>query len=229
MSVPSVVGSVAVAAAASGALAMPQAAGSTTEAADALDAGPGRPQSSSPESAGALDSVVAAGQSLSAETAEVAQLAHTTVVTQQREAAAAEAARAEREGKKWVLPVSNYRITAGFGSPGRLWANRHTGLDFAAPSGTEVRAISRGEIISAEYDGNYGNKIAIQHWDGTVTWYCHLSRFVLRSGEVMPGTVIGRVGSTGNSTGPHLHLEIHPDGGDAVNPRSWLEEQGLSV
>jgi murein DD-endopeptidase MepM/ murein hydrolase activator NlpD len=68
----------------------------------------------------------------------------------------------------------------------------------------------------------------VRHWDGTETWYCHLSRYVLRSGEVQPGTQIGSVGSTGNSTGPHLHLEVHPDGGDAVNPRSWFAERGLS-
>lgn len=218
------------AAAASGALAMPQAAGSPSHTTgDALQAEPGRPQASSTPGAGALDTVVAAGASLTAETAETAQAAHATIVTQQREAAAAEAARAEREGKTWVLPVSDYRITAGFGSAGRMWSSRHTGLDFAAPSGTEVRAISRGEIIFAGYDGPYGNKIIVRHWDGTETWYCHLSRFVMREGEVMPGTVIGRVGSTGNSSGPHLHLEIHPDGGEPVNPRSWLDEHGVSV
>lgn len=206
---------------------MPSAVGSPK--ADNLSAIPERPQAQDAAAAsGALDTVVAAGQSLSAETSETAQTAHTQIVEQQRTEAAEQAARAEREAKRWLMPLSNYRITAGFGAGGSLWANRHTGMDFAAPSGTEVRAISSGEIISASWDGPYGNKIVVRHWDDTETWYCHLSRFVVRSGSVTAGQVIGRVGSTGKSTGPHLHLEIHPDGGDAVNPRSWLEDHGLN-
>jgi murein DD-endopeptidase MepM/ murein hydrolase activator NlpD len=226
---PSVIGSAAMVAAASGALAMPQAAGSISAAGDPLEAEPGRPHAADTSAAGALDTIAAAGASLTTESTETAQQAHAQVVEQQRKDAAERAARAEREGKRWVLPVSNYRITAGFGSAGRMWSNRHTGLDFAAPSGTEVRSISRGEIIFAGYDGPYGNKIVIRHWDGTETWYCHLSRYIQRSGGVMPGTPIGRVGSTGNTTGPHLHLEIHPDGGDPVNPRTWLADHGLTV
>ena len=207
---------------------MPHAVGNT-DSADGLNAIAQRPQEPAALSEGALDSLVAAEESLAAETGEVATEAHTRIVEQQRIEAAEAAARAEREAKRWLLPVDGYRITAGFGAGGSMWSNRHTGLDFAAPTGTEVRSLSSGEIIFAGYDGPYGNKIIIRHWDGTETWYCHLSRFVLRSGEVAPGEVIGRVGSTGNSTGPHLHLEVHPDGGDPVNPRSWLEDHGVNV
>lgn len=229
VSVPSVVGSVAVAAAASGALAMPQAAGSTNAESDgSLGAIAQRPQQDVGRG-GALDTVAAAGESLTAQTSETAQEAHVRIMEQQRREAAAAAARAEREAKRWLAPVSSYRITAGFGAGGSMWSSRHTGLDFAADMGDEVYALSSGEIIFAGYDGPYGNKIVVRHWDGTEVWYCHLSRFDLRSGEVKPGEVIGRVGSTGNSTGPHLHLEVHPDGGEPVNPRSWLEEQGVSV
>lgn len=193
-----------------------------------LRAIPERPQTQSTIGTGGLETVVAAGESLSAETSETAQTAHTQIVEQQRRDAAEQAARAEREAKRWLLPVSNYRITAGFGSGGSMWASTHTGLDFAAPTGTEVRAISSGEVIFAGWEGPYGNKIAIRHWDGTVSWYAHLSRFVVRSGTVTAGQIIGRVGSTGNSTGPHLHLEIHPGGGGAVNPRTWLKEHGVT-
>ncbi|WP_162606674.1 M23 family metallopeptidase [Jiangella asiatica] len=208
---------------------MPHAAGSPTDPED-LNAIAQRPQGQvAASSGGALDTLAAAEQSLTAEATETAQEAHTRIVEQQRVEAAEAAARAEREAKRWLAPLSDYRISAGFGAGGSMWSNRHTGLDFAAPTGTEVRAISSGEIVFAEYDGPYGNKIAIEHWDGTVVWYCHLSRFVLRSGEVAPGEVIGQVGSTGNSTGPHLHLEVHPDGGDPVNPRTWLEEQGIGI
>lgn len=209
---------------------MPSATGAPTDA-SALDTAPTRPQPARDSaSAGALDTVAEAGQVLSDQTSIAAKAGHDKIITEQREAAAAAAARAERESKKWVLPLTDYRISAGFGSSGRMWASTHTGLDFAAPTGTEVRALSKGTVIFAGWDGAYGNKIEIRHWDGTVTWYGHLSRFVLREGaEVMPGDVIGRVGSTGNSTGPHLHLEVHPDGGGAVNPRTWLANLGINV
>jgi murein DD-endopeptidase MepM/ murein hydrolase activator NlpD len=219
-----------VAAAASGALAMPQAAGSTPLGSDdTLGAVAQRPQAQGLGSAEAIDTVVAAGESLTAQASETAQAAHARIVEKQRREAAEAAARAEREAKRWLLPLSSYRITAGFGSGGAMWSSLHTGLDFAASMGTDVMAISSGEIVFAGWDGPYGNKIVIRHWDGTEVWYCHLSRFTVRSGEVAPGDVIGSVGSTGNSTGPHLHLEVHPEGGDAVNPRTWLEEHGVSV
>ncbi len=195
-----------------------------------LDAVPERPLTSVTD-AGALDTISDAGQSLTSEASQTANRAHSGIVEQQRLDAAEAAARAEREAKRWVSPLTaNYRITAGFGSTGRMWSAGHEGLDLAAPQGSEVRALSRGEIIFAGWDGPYGQRVAIRHWDGTVSWYAHLSRIVQESGAVEPGTVIGRVGSTGNSTGPHLHLEIRQNGGDTpVNPRAWLAEQGLNL
>lgn len=144
------------------------------------------------------------------------------------EAAAAEEARIEA-GRDWVSPVSDYRITATFDQAGGRWARNHTGIDLAAPTGTKVRSISSGKVIFAGNDGAYGNKIAIEHWDGTVSWYCHLDSFDVQSGRVQTGDLIGRIGTTGNTTGPHLHLEIHPGGGDAVNPRSWLADHGVDL
>lgn len=129
----------------------------------------------------------------------------------------------------WVLPVSNFKLSAGFGDGGSLWSHNHTGQDFAAPIGTSVRSVGAGEIIYAGYDGPYGNKIEVRHWDGTVTWYCHLSGYAERSGYVAPGEVIGYVGSTGNSTGPHLHFEVRPGGGDPIDPLPWLRSFGLDV
>jgi murein DD-endopeptidase MepM/ murein hydrolase activator NlpD len=223
---PSAVGSLAVIAAASGAVTTPEALAVTTVVAgDSLTTVPERPQATN--TSGALDPVDAAGKSLTAESTQLAKNVNAALVEAERKAAAERAARAERERKKWVLPLGSYRVSAGFGAVGRLWASRHTGLDLSAPYGVPVQAMSSGEIIFAGYDGPYGNKIVIRHWDGTETWYCHLSRYVQRSGEVKPGTQIGNVGSTGNSTGPHLHLEVHPDGGDAVNPQSWFAERDL--
>ncbi len=127
----------------------------------------------------------------------------------------------------WALPVARYQLSAGFGASSRLWSRRHTGQDFAAPYGTSVRAVRSGVVISAGWDGAFGQKIVVRHEDGTTTWYCHLSSFVVTSGSVNSGEVIGRVGSTGNSTGNHLHFEVHPGGGDAVDPMPWLRRHGL--
>jgi murein DD-endopeptidase MepM/ murein hydrolase activator NlpD len=141
---------------------------------------------------------------------------------------AAEKDRKAREAArpKWVLPVDHYRLTAGFGEYG-LWSSMHTGQDFAAPEGTPIHAVGDGKIIFAGYDGAYGNKIAIQHPDGTVTWYAHMSAFIRTSGTVKAGEVIGRIGSTGHTTGPHLHLEVRPHNGDPIPPLTWLREHGL--
>jgi murein DD-endopeptidase MepM/ murein hydrolase activator NlpD len=128
---------------------------------------------------------------------------------------------------EWVLPVQKFRLSAGFGRSGSMWSKLHTGQDFASPMGTPVRSVGEGKIIDASYDGPYGNRIQVQLKDGTVTWYCHLSAYERRSGYVEAGTVIGYVGSTGNSTGPHLHFEVHPSGGDAIDPLPWLRGRGL--
>lgn len=128
---------------------------------------------------------------------------------------------------RWVVPVAHYEITATFGAGGGLWAEDHTGLDFAAPEGTPVMATAAGEVTSTTYDSSYGNQIVVTHDDGTQTWYCHLSSFYVTPGEsVGRGETIAAVGSTGNATGPHLHLEVHPGGGAAVDPYPYLQARG---
>lgn len=143
---------------------------------------------------------------------------------------AAEDARraAEAARPKWVAPVRGYRLTAGFGDYG-LWSSTHTGQDFAAPYGTAVGAVGDGRVVSAGYDGAYGNKVVVEHEDGTVTWYAHLSEILRTSGVVKAGDPIGRVGSTGNSTGDHLHLEVRPSPDSPVPPLTWLREHGVAV
>jgi murein DD-endopeptidase MepM/ murein hydrolase activator NlpD len=203
--------------------ATPEAEGQT------LNASLERPQDSDHEDTSAFESVIAAGESLSEKTTEQTKEVHDEILEERKKAEEREEARKEREGKVWVSPLSDYRVTASFGSRSSLWSSYHPGIDLAADYGTDVRAVSRGEIIFAGWDGAYGKKIAIQHWDGTVTWYGHLSRIAFTSGTVEPGTIIGGVGSTGNSTGPHLHLEVRPADGDPVNPATWLSEQGLDL
>lgn len=128
----------------------------------------------------------------------------------------------------WVLPVAGYHLTGRFGASSGLWASTHTGLDFAAPEGVEIRSIGPGVVTEASYDGAFGNKTVVRLDDGTVLWYCHQSEFGVEAGQrVAPGDLIGYVGSTGNVTGPHLHLEVHPGNGDPVDPEAWLPEHGL--
>jgi murein DD-endopeptidase MepM/ murein hydrolase activator NlpD len=130
----------------------------------------------------------------------------------------------------WVLPVASYRLSAHYGQTGPHWETIHTGQDFSAPTGTPVRAATAGIVTFASWDGPYGNKIEITHPDGLVTWYAHLSRSDVSAGDtVSTGQQIGLVGSTGNSTGPHLHFEVHPGEGDAVDPVAVLAEHGQRV
>ncbi|MBW8749947.1 MAG: M23 family metallopeptidase [Propionibacteriales bacterium] len=126
-----------------------------------------------------------------------------------------------------VLPVHGYRLTGRFGDRSSLWTSVHTGLDFAAGSGTPIHSVAAGRVVSTGYDGRYGNKTVLRLADGTELWFCHQSRIDVEVGEqVRPGEVIGAIGSTGNVTGPHLHLEVRPGGGDPVDPFAWLRQRG---
>lgn len=130
--------------------------------------------------------------------------------------------------RPWVLPVVGYHLTGRFGQTSGLWSSTHTGLDFAAPEGTEIRSIGPGQVVSTQYDDAYGNKTVVKLDDGTELWYCHQSEFGVEPGQrVRPGDVIGYVGSTGNVTGPHLHLEVHPAGGEPIDPEAWLPGRRL--
>lgn len=144
-------------------------------------------------------------------------------------ARATEERAAEIALNQWVLPTSNYRLTARFGMSGSYWSSNHTGLDFAAPSGTPTVSISAGTVTETGYAGAYGNRVIITHNDGTEVWYCHLSSVGVQPGQtVAAGQQIGTVGSTGNSTGPHLHLEVRPGGGDPVDPERALAVNGIT-
>ncbi len=132
---------------------------------------------------------------------------------------------------QWVLPVAPgvYHLTARFGDYSSLWSHFHTGLDFAADTGTPIMAVAGGTITETGYSGAYGNRTIETLPDGTELWYCHQNEFGTAVGDVVkPGQVIGYVGSTGNVTGPHLHLEVHPGGGDPVDPYTALQVHGLN-
>lgn len=129
----------------------------------------------------------------------------------------------------WFLPTSSYTLTSHYGVAGSMWSSGyHTGLDFAAPTGTPVKAVGSGKVISAGWSGAYGYRIVLKLDDGTEVWYCHLSSMSVTSGSVGAGETIGRVGATGNVTGAHLHLEVRK-GGSTVDPLAWLGSKGLDV
>ncbi|MBK3630581.1 M23 family metallopeptidase [Streptomyces sp. MBT49] len=146
-------------------------------------------------------------------------------------AAKAEAARLAELAKQYTLPTSSYTITSTFGQAGSLWSSGyHTGLDFAAPTGTLIKAVHSGTITEAGWAGSYGYRTILTLDDGTELWFCHQSSISVSVGQkVATGDVIGRVGATGNVTGAHLHLEVHPGGSaDGIDPAAWLRGKGLT-
>ncbi|MFT4288821.1 M23 family metallopeptidase [Nocardioides sp.] len=135
------------------------------------------------------------------------------------------------KANQWQLPVTFgvYRLTARFGQYG-LWSSMHTGLDFACGVGTPIHAVANGTISSAQYDGAYGNKTVETLEDGTEIWYAHQSAFNVKPGQVVhAGEIIGYVGATGHVTGPHVHIEVRPGGGDPIDPYSAMVNQGLTL
>ena len=136
-----------------------------------------------------------------------------------------------RQARQWGPPLERYHITATFGQTSSLWSTVHTGVDLDAVTGTPVRSVGPGTVTFAAYDGSYGNKIVVEHDDGTETWYCHLSQINVSVGAgVTHATVIGLVGATGNVTGDHLHLELRPaGGGDPVDPVVALLAHGIHL
>lgn len=120
-----------------------------------------------------------------------------------------------------TLPVSG-TITSRYGESSSLRKSTHTGLDIACSTGTPIKAVSDGTIIFASYSGSYGNLVKVDHGNGVETWYGHTSKMYVTVGQkVSAGDIIAAVGSTGNSTGSHLHLEIRING-NTINPQKYL-------
>ncbi|MFC1417087.1 M23 family metallopeptidase [Streptacidiphilus cavernicola] len=139
----------------------------------------------------------------------------------------AAAKKAAAEAPRYVLPITAHTgLSALFGQAGTHWMSLHTGIDFPVSTGTQVHAVTDG-TVSTKWNAYYGNMLILTAPDGTQTWYCHLSAYKQRSGTVKAGDVVAYSGDTGNSTGPHLHFEVHPHGGDAIDPLPWLLSHGL--
>ncbi|WP_128976032.1 M23 family metallopeptidase [Streptomyces roseicoloratus] len=137
-----------------------------------------------------------------------------------------EAARREALRPKFMLPVKLHQLSARYGQSGVNWMSVHTGIDFPVQYGTPVMAATDG-TVRTQWNSAYGNMAIVTAPDGTETWYCHLSSTKIRSGKVKAGEVIAYSGNSGNSTGPHLHFEVRPGGGSAIDPLAWLRSHGL--
>ncbi|WP_434683797.1 peptidoglycan DD-metalloendopeptidase family protein [Pseudanabaena minima] len=133
----------------------------------------------------------------------------------------------------YLPDVQDYGLSTGFIWPadgvftsgyGWRWGRIHAGIDIAAPIGTPILAAASGVVEYSQWnDGGYGNMIDIRHADGTITRYAHMNALYVKEGQtVSQGQTIGEMGSTGFSTGPHLHFEIRPNGGSAIDPMAFL-------
>ncbi|MGY6026273.1 M23 family metallopeptidase [Streptomyces spinosirectus] len=133
----------------------------------------------------------------------------------------------------FTLPVNSSAIGTGYKVAGSMWSSGyHTGVDFVVPTGTTVKAVGTGTVVSAGWGGAYGNQVVIRLADGYYAQYGHLSQISVSAGQaVTGGQQLGLSGATGNVTGPHLHFEIRttPNYGSDVDPVSYLRSKGVTV
>jgi murein DD-endopeptidase MepM/ murein hydrolase activator NlpD len=127
---------------------------------------------------------------------------------------------------KFRPPLEDIDLGSGFGMrvhPILRYERLHAGVDLSAPTGTEILAVAKGKVLLAESRGGYGNTVVISHGFGIATVYAHQSRLLVQAGDkVKAGDVIGEIGSTGLSTGPHLHFETRVRG-VPVDPENFID------
>ncbi|MFG1607284.1 peptidoglycan DD-metalloendopeptidase family protein [Actinoplanes sp. NPDC049265] len=128
----------------------------------------------------------------------------------------------------WVNPLPEARVTSCFG---QRWGRLHAGVDLAAPNGTPIRAAGAGVVVAAGAESGYGNAVLIDHGNGFLTHYGHMSAITVTVGRrVLPGTQIGNEGSTGHSTGPHLHFEVHEGHyKNPIEPTTWMRAHNVLI
>ncbi|MDN5918274.1 MAG: M23 family metallopeptidase, partial [Pseudonocardia sp.] len=124
-----------------------------------------------------------------------------------------------------AVRILSGRVSSGFGSRG---GTAHNGLDIAAPIGTPIHVPLAGTVISSGPASGFGQWVRVRHDDGTITVYGHINRSLVSVGDnVAAGQEIAEVGNRGQSTGPHLHIEVVTPGGTKINPKPWLDEHGF--
>ncbi|HEX2772013.1 MAG TPA: M23 family metallopeptidase [Micromonosporaceae bacterium] len=128
----------------------------------------------------------------------------------------------------WVHPMPDAEVTSCYGT---RWGTLHAGIDLADPVDTPIRAVADGIVESAGWvQAGYGISVLIDHGNGYLTHYGHLNREAVRPGEkVEAGEVIGYEGSTGDSTGPHLHFEVHRGAWNQIDPAPWMRSRGVDL
>ncbi|MBX9423928.1 M23 family metallopeptidase [Streptomyces lateritius] len=224
-----------------------QAATGTADAGEALRARilqQAEQQQASADAAEKAAAEKAAAEKAAAEAAAKAEAAEKAAAEAKAKAEAEAKAKAEEEARakaeaerlaqlaaSYSMPLSSYSLSATYMQSGSMWSSGyHTGLDFAAPTGTPLKAVHGATVKSAGWSGSYGYRIVLELEDGTEVWYCHLSSMTVGVGQTVgTGETIGRVGATGNVTGAHLHMEVHTPGGSGIDPAEWLRSKGLSL
>jgi murein DD-endopeptidase MepM/ murein hydrolase activator NlpD len=135
---------------------------------------------------------------------------------------------ADISGSAWVDPLPGAMVTSCFG---QRWGRLHAGVDLAAPDGTPIRAAGAGVVVAAGPAEGYGNAVLIDHGNGFLTHYGHMSVITVTIGQkVATGQQIGNEGSTGHSTGPHLHFEVHQGAyKNPIEPTQWMHDHGVDI
>ncbi|CAL9650061.1 LysM peptidoglycan-binding domain-containing M23 family metallopeptidase [Streptomyces sp. R1] len=133
----------------------------------------------------------------------------------------------------YTSPVAGGTVGTPYHQSGSMWSSGyHTGTDFVVPTGTSLKAVGAGTVVSAGWGGAYGNQVVIKLDEGHYAQYAHLSSLSVSAGQtVTAGQQVGLSGATGNVTGPHLHFEIRttPDYGSDIDPLAFLRSHGVSV
>ncbi|MBG0850967.1 peptidoglycan DD-metalloendopeptidase family protein [Streptomyces spinoverrucosus] len=188
--------------------------------------------SDKPSSASAPSAAKSSASTQTSQSSNASESANASEPAAQSSEASTQTADAGTAGG-FSAPVDGAAVGTAYRVAGSMWSSGyHTGVDFAAPSGTPLKAVGAGTVVSAGWAGAYGNQVVIKLADGYYAQYAHLSSLSVSSGQtVSAGQQIGLSGSTGNSTGPHLHFEIRttPDYGSDIDPVAYLRSKGVSV
>ncbi|MDA5280296.1 M23 family metallopeptidase [Streptomyces sp. NPDC054904] len=168
--------------------------------------------------------------------AEAKRVAEVAEAKAKSERETAERVAREEERKRlntYVSPIAGSYVSTSYGAGGAMWSSgSHTGIDFHASLGTSVRAVGAGTVVEAGWGGAYGNNVIIKHNDGTYTQYGHMDSLSVSAGQqVAPGQQIGLAGTTGNSSGVHLHFEARTSAqyGSDINPLAYLRSHGVNL
>ncbi|MFF2202416.1 peptidoglycan DD-metalloendopeptidase family protein [Streptomyces sp. NPDC058145] len=196
-------------------------------------AAPTRAESPTPSRASRSAQPSDARAAAPAKTAPATQASPVARATQATQAAPATQAAQAAPATGYTLPVAAPTVGTAYHVAGSMWSSGyHTGVDFVVPTGTSLKAVGAGTVVSAGWGGAYGNQVVIKLNDGYYAQYAHLSQLSVTAGQtVTAGQQVGLSGATGNVTGPHLHFEIRttPDYGSDVDPVAYLRSHGVAL